>query len=323
LAVVAASFVGGLTISTAIVQRTASVSSLSPDEAADQGRTISIVRRGDLAPGLAEIHTPAAGEGVAGAGANRLLALSPSGDMAAIAKEVGPEPTTLVLARADHSQLLIQMPGLIAAGFAPDASWLAVVDGMGALWRVQADTGAAARLQDGPFIGQPTVEAVGSILALRVSSVEAPFVSRLVRVAVGGSAIAFLSADQLVYGAQPLVDGSLAIVAHAAFSTGVWRLAGGQREALVDLGQDAVNVAVAPTGDAVAWERRGEVFLQVLPAGTAIRLVSGSRPRFAGDGRSVLVERPEGNLLVGRDGRTIATLASQAGFVSCAEGCGS
>jgi hypothetical protein len=243
--------------------------------------------------------------------------------VAAIAKQVGPDPTTLLLARADQSQLLIQMPGLIAAGFAPDGSWLAAVDGTGALWRVQVDTGAATHVHDGPFIGRPTVEATGSILALSVSSVEAPFVSRLVRVAVDGSSVAFLSTDQLVYGAQPLVDGSVAVVAHAAFSTGVWRLADGQRQALVDLGQDAVNVAVAPSGDAVAWERGGEVFLQALPAGKAIRLASGTHPRFAGDGRSVLVELPEGNVLVGRDGRIIATLASQAGFAGCAGECGS
>jgi hypothetical protein len=323
LAVVAASFVGGLTISTAIVQRTASVSSLSSDEAADQGRTISIVPRLDLAPGLAEVHTPAPDAGVAGATANRLLALSPRGDVAAIAKQLGPDPTTLVLALADQSQLLIQMPGLIAAGFAPDGSWLAAVDGTGALWRVQADTGAATHLHDGPFIGRPTVEATGSIIALSVSSVEAPFVSRLARVAVDGSAVAFLSADELVYGAQPLVDGSLAVVARTAFSTGVWRLADGQRQGLVDLGQDAVNVAIAPSGDVVAWERSGEVFLRALPGGKAIRLASGSHPRFAGDGRSVLVELQEGSLLVGRDGRIIATLDSQAGFASCAEECGS
>jgi hypothetical protein len=321
LLLVAGPLVGGLTIGTALAQRTASVSSLSPVEAADQGTAISIVDHRDTAPGLVEVRVPVPLAGVEEPVANQLLAVSPGGNTAAVAKQIGPDPTTLVLAHADQSQLRIQMPGLIAAGFAPDGSWLAVVDGKGALWRVQADTGSATHLADGPFIGGPTVEAAGSILALRVSSVEAPFVSRLARVAVDGSATAFLSDDQLVYGAQPLADGSLAVIAHGPFSTGVWRLAGAQRRALVDLGQDAVNVAVAPAGDAVAWERSGEVFIQELPSGQPVRLASGTRPRFSADGRSVLVELPEGSALIGGDGRTIEKFASQAGFATCAEGC--
>jgi hypothetical protein len=320
---VVASFVGGLTISTALVQRPAPVFSLSSNEAESRGATISIVRHVDLAPGLAEVRVPPAVGDMPRIGANRLLALSPNGGQAAVAQQVGPDPSTLVLARSDGSQLLVQLPGLIAAGFAPDGTWLAAVDGTGALWRVQTDSGLAAHLADGPFIGRPIVDAAGAILALRVSSVEAPFASRLARVQVDGSSFSYLTDDELVYGAQPLADGSLAVVAHQASGTHVWRLANGARQEMADLGQDAVNVAVAVGGDAVAWERAGEVYLRTLPAGRPTRLASGARPRFAGDGRSVLVELPEGSALIGLDGRTIATFESQAAFATCAEECAS
>lgn len=323
LVLVVAPLVGGLTISTAVAQRPPPVTSLSSGEAEDKGATISIVGHPDLAPGLAEVRVPAQFGGTAANGANRLLALSPDGSQAAVAQQVGPNPSSLVLARANRSQLRIQLPGLIGAGCAPDGTWLAVLDGTGALWRVQTDTGVASRLADGPFIGRPTVEAAGSILALRVSSVEAPVISRLVRVAVDGSAVTFLTDDPLVYAAQPMADGSLAVVAHRASSTQVWRLAGGARHELADLGQDAVNVAVAPAGEAVAWERAGQVYLRVIPAGTATWLASGAHPRFADDGRSVLVDRPDGSTLIGLDGRRIAVFASQAGFATCAAGCGS
>jgi hypothetical protein len=314
---------GALTISAAVARRPPPAASLSSDQAADQGATISIVGHPELAPGLAEVRMPALTSGASNGGTNRLLAVSPGGNQAAVAQQIGPNPAMLVLARTDGSQLLIQLPGLIAAGFAPDGSWLAAVDGSGALWRVQTDGGMARHLADGPFIGRPTVQADGTVLALRVPSVEAPFVSRLARVAADGSAISFLTDDQLVYGAQPLADGSLAVVAQSASSTQAWRLAGGGRQLLVDLGQDAVNVSVARGGDAVAWESAGQVFLRTLPGGRVTRLISGARPSFGEDGHSLLVETPGGTALIGLDGRTIATFASQAAFATCAAGCGS
>jgi hypothetical protein len=319
-----APMVGALTISTAVAQRPPAVASLSSDQAEDQGATISIVAHPELAPGLAEVRVPALTGTATTAGTNRLLAVSPGGNQAAVAQQVGPNPSTLVLARTDGSQLLIQLPGLIAAGFAPGGGWLAAVDGTGALWRVRTDTGMATHLADGPFIGRPTVQLDGTILALRVSSVEAPFVSRLARVALDGSAMSLLTDDRLVYGAQALADGSLAVVAQQGSGTQVWRLVGdGGREMLVDLGQDAVNVSVARSGDAVAWESAGQVYVRTLPGGRPTRLTSGARPHFAKDGRSLLVETPGGSALIGLDGHTIADFASQAGFATCAAGCGS
>jgi hypothetical protein len=95
------------------------------------------------------------------------------------------------------------------------------------------------------------------------------------------------------------------------------------RQLLVDLGQDAVNVSVAPDGDKVAWESAGQVYLRALPGGRPTRLTGGARPQFAQDGRSLLVELPGGSALIGLDGRTIATFDARAAFASCAAGCGS
>lgn len=314
--------IGGMTIGTAFAQPRSTVTTLTAGQAAQLGSTIAIVQHRDLAPGLAEVRVPGWTVAARQAGGGRLLALAPGGGLAAIAEQIGPGPATLILAHADGSQLQVRMRGLMAAGFAPSADWLAVIDGIGSLWRVDASSGQATRLADGPFLGTPVVDAAGSILALRVASVEAPFVSRLVRVASGGSAISLLTDDQLVYGAQPLDDGSLAVTVHQPSSTVVVRSGpNGERQLMANLGLDAVNVAVAPTGAAVAWERAGAVFAQALPAGQPQRLTSGTRPRFAPDGQTLLVEVAAGTALLDLRANTVATFATQLAFGACGEGC--
>ena len=68
---------------------------------------------------------------------------------------------------------------------------------------VAAATATAQQVAAGPFTGQPAIEADGSVLALRVPSVEAPYRSELVRVAPDGTDHA-LTDESLVYGVQPL-----------------------------------------------------------------------------------------------------------------------
>jgi len=166
------------------------------------------------------------------------------------------------------------------------------------------------------------IDVAGAILTLRVASVEAPFVSRLVRVAADGSQLTMLTDEQLVYGVQPLTDGSLAVTAHRPEGTQVTRVAPkGGTQPLADLGPDAVNVSVASNGAAIAWERRGEVFLRDLPAGQPQRLAVGGRPRFAPDGQALLVDTPTGTVLMDLRARTIATFTTQVAFDGCAAGC--
>jgi hypothetical protein len=312
--------VSGLVLGSAVAERAPAVSGISSSEAARAGRAIVITRREDLAHGLAEVRVPSAIAATRATGADQLLAVAPDAGTAAVAGRIGPDSTPLVLARSDGSQIQVELPGLIAAAFAPDESWLAAIDGSGALWRIVAADGTARLLAAGPFIGQPAVEADGSVVALRVPSVEAPFRSTAVRVAASG-AVGVLSDEPLVYDAQPLSDGSLAVTAHRPSGTVVLRLAGNGATTLADLGPDAVNVAVSQGADAVAWERDGEVFLRRLPGGGGGRIAAGTHPRFSPDGSALLVDVPSGTQLVDRDGSLIATFTSQLGFGACPAGC--
>lgn len=321
---VALPLIGGLTIGTAVAQPGPNVKTLSAAQVEQLGSAISIVVRGDLAAGLAEVRVPGWTPATGKTGTNRLMAIAPGGEMAAIAGQVGPGRTALILVRADGSQLHVGMAGLIGAGFAPDATWLAAIDGAGSLWRIDTATGQATHLADGPFLGNPAVDATGAILALRVASVEAPFVSRLVRLAADGSQLTVLTDEPLVYGAQPLTDGSLAVVAHRPAGTLVLRVPpNGGSQPIADLGPDAVNVSVASNGGAIAWERRGEVFLRDLPAGQPRLLAAGARPRFAPDGQALLVDTPAGTVLMDLRSQTIAAFTTQVAFDGCAAGCGS
>lgn len=310
----------GLMLGSAVAQRAPAVSHVSSAEASGAGQAISIARHDDLAAGLTEVLVPSATAVTRATGMDQLLSVAPDSGEAAIAGHVGAETTSLIVARADGSQLQVELPGLISATFAPDASWLAAIDGRGALWHVAAADGAAQQIAAGPFIGEPVVEADGSVLALRVPSVEAPFRSTLVRLAADGSATA-LTAESLVYGAQPLDDGSLAMIAHRPSGNVVLRLAGGGASTLADVGPDAVNAAISRSGAAIAWERAGEVFLQRLPNGRAQRVAAGTHPRFSGDGQALLVDLPAGTQLIEPDGTVIAAFSTQLDFAACAGEC--
>lgn len=310
----------GLMLGSAVAERAPAVSRVSSGEAAETGQSIVIARHDDLAPGLAEVRVASSISATRNVGAHQLLAIAPDAAAAAVAGQIGPETTPLITARADGSQLQVELPGLIAATYAPDSSWLAAIDGRGALWRVAAADGAAEQVAAGPFIGQPFIEAGGSVLALCVPSVEAPYRSELVRVTPDGTATT-LTTETLVYGAQPMADGSLAAIAHRPAGTVVLRLAGGRPSVMADLGADAVNVAVDRSGAAVAWEQGGTVFLQLLPDGQAERIAAGTHPRFSADGRALLVDLPSGTQLIEPDGDLIATFTTQLAFAACTEGC--
>jgi hypothetical protein len=310
--------VGGLTLGSAIAgQSVPSTSSVEPPGA--DTATIQLVDQDGLARGLAEVRIGTT-RGRSADGRNRLLAIASDGSAAAVASQIGPDPATLTIARWDGTERSIALPGVIGAGFSPDGSWMAVIDGAGSIWHVPAGDVAPSRMADGPYIGSPVVEADGSVLALRVSSIEAPIVSRLVRVAPDGNVVT-LADDQLVYGAQLMANGSIAYAAHQGSRTLLKQLAAGKSQQLADLGEDAVNVVLAPSLDAVAFERGGEVFLRSLRDHADVPLGSGTQPQFAPDGDSLLVQRPSGSVLLTLDGRPLAAFDDQAGFGGCGAGC--
>jgi hypothetical protein len=254
-------------------------------------------------------------------GTPRVVDVAADAGSAAVTPGIGREVRMLTVAHADGSQLQVPIEGLLDAAFATDDSWLAVVDGAGRLWRLNVDDGALRAIADGPFLQAPVVEPDGSILALAVPSVEAPFRSRLVRVSPDGSVV-HVSDEALVYDAQQLADGSLAIVAHRPGGTVVRRLAGTSEATVIDLGPDAVNVSVSADGDTVAYQSGAEAFVRI--GGQQARsLGRGSNPIVAPDGSAILLSREGGRVLVSASGAELGSLPAAIALLDCGQECGS
>jgi hypothetical protein len=301
-----------LAVGVASAELPSGVTRVSAADAERTGSAIKLIKRpvGDAA--LVQVEAATTGL--------NLLAVSADGTEVALADQLGEASGSLTLAEIDGEQLHIAMPGLLAASFATDGTWLAVIDGRGALWRVDAATGSSALVAEGPFIGSPVINGDGSLLVLAVPSVEAPYQSRLLRVAPATGAVTQLADEELVYGAFPLADGDLAIVAHEAEGTVVHRLNGGGDKPLVDLGLGAINVAVAANGR-IAFERNGEgIYLVDPPSPAAHRVGAGSRPCFAPDGSSLLIRRDDQSLVLDIDGSVLVVSDEPAGFAASA-GC--
>jgi hypothetical protein len=276
------------------------------------GVALQLVRH-DSAPATFEVR------GAGGAPfAGTLLDVAADGASAAVADATGRGASALAVAAADGSQLQVGMEGILAATFSADGSRLAVVDGHGRLWSLDVVTRTVGLVSDGPFVDAPLIEANGTILALAVSSVEAPYASRLVAVAPDGTAEA-RSGEPLVYDATRLADGSLAVIAHRPGGTVVLRQADGRARELVDLGADAVHVTISADGRVLAWENAGRIHAR--SDGRSVVLGDGSEPRVAPDGTALLVKREGHAVLLDLSGAALATLGPAAGFLPCATGC--
>ena len=287
---------------------------LSAADAQESGAAIRLTRQPLGGSILVRIQPPSTA-------APSLLAVSPDGALAALADRVEEPSGSLTVAGVDGGQLRLPLPGVLGAAFAPDASWIAVVDGRGALWRVDLDSGRAELMADGAFLGSPQLAADGSLLLLSVPSVEAPYRSRLVRFDPGTGSSAELSDEELVYGAFPLDGGELAVVSHRPEGTIVQRLKAGGMRAMARLGPGAVNVAVARSGR-IAFERDEGILLVDAPGASARPVGEGSRPCFAPDGSSLLIRRGNQTIAIGLDGSALAVIDGLAGFAGAA-GCGS
>jgi hypothetical protein len=287
---------------------------ISAQELARAGGRITLLRHSLGTSAVVEIVLPARST-------SRQLAIAPDGTAAALADQYGPVAALLTLADADGSQTRVNLPGLIGAGYAPNGGWLAAIDGRGALWRVATPSGAATLVADGPFIGSPIVRADGTVVLLAVASVAAPISSTLVELDPDSGSTLALSDDQLVYGAFPLADGSLALAAHEVGRTVVRRIADARSDLVADLGPGTVNVAVAPDGQRIAFVRGDEVFYLDATQATPRRLGRGSSPSFAPDGNALLIQDGGASVVIGLDGSPLATFEAQAGFVACGQEC--
>lgn len=299
------------------------VTALDPTAAERAGVSVALSAASVAGETAIEAVGPAAGPPV------RLLAVAPDGQAAAISSvdlgQVGP----LTIARNDGSQLRVEVPGVSGAAFEPSGAWLAVVDLAGALWRVEAATGTAARVSDGPFGSEPSVLANGQILAIRLSSVDAPAWAAAVWVDPATGAEIRLTAgggaeSELVYRVAPLSDGSVALVRHQVGGgvEAVQLLADGTERSLATL-PDAIDAEVGPDAGFVTWAARGRVLM--MPTGRSdrevIELGPGTSGRFSPDGSLILVRAGNRSVVVDRTGGKVADLGPSACWVGDGRGC--
>jgi hypothetical protein len=286
----------------------------------DAGRQVGLPIR---ALGDAEIVEPR----TAAADPVLALAASPDGTTVAISPVDPGQPGPLVLARADGAQLEVALPGVRGAAFSPDGTWLAVVDGAGALWRVDAGSGAALPLAEGPFGPDPSVPEEGHILVIRLSSLEAPFWAdaELIDASSGSAASLDPTTEpgaQLVYAASPFADGGVALVRHrVGGGVAVLRASPGQAPTeLADL--ETAMVAVSPTGDWLAWIEADVV--RLAPTGSSNKptdLGRGSAARFAPDGSLVLVLGDQSASVFDLDGVRVGEATTSACWIGDGRGC--
>jgi DNA-binding beta-propeller fold protein YncE len=258
---------------------------------------------------LITVELPHSGE-ARGHEARRLLDVTADGARLAVADEVGGHGTAaLTIRQPDGSLVLRDLPGVLAAAFSPDGAALAALDGHGRLFRLDASSGEGDPVLDGPFSGALTFEEHGTLLALAVSSVEAPFQSRLVRIDLASGSTTPLTGDELVFSARPLEDGSVAYVAHRpGGALSVNRIgADGSVSQLAALERAAVNVAVSPDGRRFAYEIAGRgTFLVDSPSASPTHLADGRAPVFSPDGSKVLLHRGDTSVVVALDGSVVA-----------------
>lgn len=258
----------------------------------------------------------------------RILAAAPDGSVVAVSRvdrgQVGP----LTIAREDGSQLDVELPGVRGAAFDGSGAWMAVVDLAGALWGVDAQSGAASRLADGPFGSAPAVLADGRVLAIRLSSVNAPTWAAAVIVhPTSGEespvASSTDSQDQLVYQASPMSDGTIALVRHRT-GGGVTLArvrADGSEAWLADL-DDASVVAISPDGQWLAWAASGRVQLSRIDRGRLTRdLGDGTGARFAVDGSLLLLFSPTATRVVDLNGNAVTEAGPAACWLGDGRGC--
>jgi hypothetical protein len=256
----------------------------------------------------------------------RVLSAAPGGSAVAIADRIDDPVGGLTIAQADGSQVRTALPGVAGAAFAPDGSWLAAVDGEGRVWRVDPKGGSASRLADGPFGGALAFARDGALLMIEVASVEAPYASRLVRIAPEGGHVTTVAGIDapLVLAAQPLSDGSLAAVVHPlGGGIAIRRVTPLGSSLITDLGTSTADVAVSPDGLFVAYGLSDDgVYLVDVARHVTRRLGNGAMPRFAPDASALLVQSDRGSVVIDYDGQTIQTYASPGtAWATCVGGC--
>jgi hypothetical protein len=256
------------------------------------------------------------------------VAASPGGGSVVLGGPDSAPASSLSVAHSDGSQLEVALPGIRGAAFDAAGDQLAVVDGTGALWRVEARSGLAAFVAAGPYGSDPAWLADGGILAVHLSSADAPAWSAAVivdpdtgverPVGDGGAA-----SDQIVYQAIPLADGDVVLVRHrVGGGVVVARIASDGAETLLFERDDAPIMDVSPDGQWIAWTANDRAWAG--PAASpslAHELGSGDAVRFSPDGMYILVFNPGAAVVMDRGGVHLTDAGASACWLGGGRGC--
>ncbi|HLY35917.1 MAG TPA: hypothetical protein VKU35_04310 [Candidatus Limnocylindria bacterium] len=302
---------------------------LTAAEVAASGASISTLVHARSGGSVLEVRLPGAASNPTVPAAERerrtalrLLATATDGS-AAIADAVGDPEAGLTISHPDGSQSRTALAGVSGAAFSTDRDWLAVTDANGRLWRVEADSGDATKLADGPFGAAVDFERDGSLLLVAGSSAGAPYESRLVRFnPETRDSDPLYAAPGFVFSARRLADASVAAVVHP-FGGGVAvvHIGAAETRLLAQLDPRAIDASVSADGTRIAYAVAGDgIYLATLGVSPARRLGPGDLPRIAPDGSSVLALQSGATVLLAPDGREIDRFASPAtAWIPCGE----
>jgi hypothetical protein len=258
-----------------------------------------------------------------------VVAIAPDGLRAAFAELPGGQVAPLTISQVDGSQVDIGLPGSRGAAFARDGSWLVVVDGAGSMWRIETSTNQAARLAVGPFGSSPVVMPDGTILAIHLSSVEAPAWARAVLVDAETGEEAPITGDDgqsatvLTYQALAQGAGGAAIVRHRdEGGISVFVVTNGATgPSILDLNQVA-TVDVSTDGARVAWAAAGRIHLASSGQPASERDVGpGDAVRFSPDGQLLLVTSDQAGTILDLSGAIIESASPIACWLGDGRGC--
>jgi hypothetical protein len=255
--------------------------------------------------------------------ASRFLDSAATGAVA-IADGIGDPEAGILVSLPDGSQAHTALAGVAGAAFAPDGSWLAAVDAVGRLWRVDPQTGVASRLASGPYTGSIRFTRTGQLLLVEAASQDSPFPSVVVRFAPDARrAVPIDHVDGFIFSASELADASIAVTAHV-FGGGVEvrRVTQGRTARLASLDPMAIDASLSDDGSRIAYAVAGAVYLHDVASGEARHLGPGEMPRMAHDGRSLIVLRDGQSILLAADGTELDRFpTATVGWASCAGRC--
>jgi hypothetical protein len=305
--------------------------SMTAEQAHASGSAVAVRRHAAKAGEILELQLPPANAATSALAANersrrdaaRLLGSARNGAVA-VADGIGDPHAGITVTSADGSVAHTALSGVAGAAFAADGSWLAAVDAVGRLWRIESKTGAATQLAAGPYAGSVHFTRTGELLLVDAASGDSIFSSVVVRFSPATRKAIVVDREQgFVFSATELADASIAVTFHV-FGGGiaVRRMTGHSSELLARLDPNAIDPSLSADGSRIAFSVSGSVFLHEVMSGSTRGLGHGEMPRISPNGESVLVLRDGKTSLLSADGGELERFATATvGWGSCEGGC--